>query len=180
MKGSFIIHISGTNASGKSTLCAELNKLPGVICFDTDEFIQSDEDRDKIRKNPNPNLVRNEMFTLAFQTHIQNNFYKYRVIVFTGLLDHASPDGVYFEEILFDRLFYLDVALHIVLKRTYERYVTFLSDWNFLEGVMTNQHIIPSSEQVIKAFYETRKYHVDLNQYEPKTAREIIYEIQKM
>ena len=107
------MHITGVPGSGKTMLGEILAKQYSdkIAWFDTDDFIQTEDEFLAIKNSPNPNKTRDEIYLTKFKAAIHAS-QDVRIILFTGILDHGSPDGEFFDGINFDVKIYLNVPLY--------------------------------------------------------------------
>lgn len=177
-----IVHVSGSSGSGKSTLGRQLaNKH--VAVYDTDEFFQDAQmaesgfdDADDATKE----TIRDRYFSDGFETAMWDSHDK-SVVVFVGLLDHASPSGRKYDKQPFDARFFLDVPATQLIKQYYKRVARELDDEEFLESVAppNNTRGIPDSDRIYQWNVETRENHVQRG-YELLTASQIRRRIEEM
>lgn len=140
-----VLHISGSPGSGKTTLGRLIQKQypKRVKVVDTDSFISWDQGKQLEKKYPD--LKENkqaweEMFSKAivsFYENTRDHEPQVRVIIFTGILAHWSPDGspmdfplkdvVAWQQETFtdlDQLFFLTLDFSTLLVQYYEREIS--------------------------------------------------------
>ena len=158
-----IFHISGSPGSGKTTLGRDYKEFNVV---DTDELI-SDEEGLVITQLQNIGKKDEAVakWKEIFLRNLRIVAYKAqgKVLIFTGILNHYSPDGSILE-MPFDNVhkFFIDIAPEQLLRQFYGRYTKELKDdEEFWSGVSEGRYIIPSSAEYLKANREEKQWHLE-------------------
>lgn len=167
-----IIHISGTPGSGKTTLGLTLAKLyPEIIVFDTDEFIQPDNNAGKYLTSIHTKVSTQE-YQKEWNRILTEEISKFtskhsnKIIIFTGILNNFSDDGTIYE-LTADYKFYIDIPLWEVLKRYYTRICkdestrSISESKNYWNLFSHEKFSISSSGDIIKNYNDDLKWHVD-------------------
>lgn len=156
------MHVSGSPGSGKTTLGALLQDCCTVV--DTDELIQDDEQR-MLRalrdagKHEEALLEWREILTQKIMTLCNQNA---DLLVFVGILNHSSPNGIPFEltiPLVFKA--FLDVPQTELLRRFYGRFgIELRQDTEFWSGVETGRWVIPSSVEYLQMHEDEKEWHL--------------------
>lgn len=164
--GPVTVHISGSPGSGKSTLGEHLKAKLGdsIAVYDTDEFFQDTERAAsgyETASDSEKELIRDRYFEEGFETALWDACEK-SVVVFVGLLDHASPSGRLYNKQPFDYKYFIDIPVSQLIKQYYQRVARELDSDEFLQAVTLpgNTSAIPDSDKLYTWHMQTVAQHL--------------------
>jgi len=179
----FLIHISGTPGTGKTTLGKKLKDLTSFQIIETDSFT-SRAAREETEKMLKAGKNEEDITKYIFQKY-RDKFFEYNSkfskIIYIGLLNSNVPKGKLFKDQPFDVKIYYDPGLKEVIRRYYNREVKegILTDEIYLDEVVSEKAEIRSSKQ-IRANYEKHKEEHRAMNYQIMNESQIVEYIKKL
>jgi endogenous inhibitor of DNA gyrase (YacG/DUF329 family) len=173
-----IVHVSGSPGSGKTTLGL---KLSGFDVIDTDELISDAEGETLYQFRETGEHDRAlAHWKKMFQKNIQTAYEKStaNTVVFTGILNHWSPDGSILE-MPFPNVekYFIDMPLAQLIRQFYTRYAKEMGDdAEFWHDIAEERYTIPSSADYLKAHHQEKQWHLE-HGYALLSADEIVAHI---
>lgn len=160
-----IIHVSGSPGSGKTTLGDLVgSSLTNFEIFDTDDLISDEEGEDLIElRHEGKHEEAKEMWKSMFTANIMKACDRSSDILFTGILNHFSPDGSILEfPIASAEKYFIDPPRTQLLIQFYGRYTTELKhDADFWRRVANKELVIPNSLEYLQANEREKAWHVE-------------------
>ena len=170
-----VIHISGSPGSGKTVLGQQLVD-DDVEVIDTDELISDAEGQElyELRETERhvDALVHWREIFLGNLRRAYDQARKH-TLIFTGILNHYSPDGSVLEMPFPNtEKYFIDLPLETLVRQFYTRYAKEVGDdAEFWSGVANGRYNIPGSLDYLEEHRKEKLWHVehDYELYSPES-----------
>lgn len=162
-----IVHISGSPGSGKTTLGKRLSSLFEVRVIDTDDLLTELDEQQLFKfrdagEHKKAQKFWRERFSLRLKDVAEKN-QDANVLIFTGILNHDSPEGELLE-MPFPNLekYFLDIPAPKLLQQFYGRLAHLLQhDFQFAEEIASGKWTVESSVEYLAQSSREKNWHAE-------------------